>query len=1278
MKTIEEDRSYESSFRALTISHRDSNEVNHLKNLRRGRQSNEKPKASSQEQELTLDNINKLNKNSRLVFSNKNWRWTEPDTDPSETHSSADSTAGSENGCFSDGPNYKDLKKIGRYQYTAERNEEAVNIFKQENEKLGTYIVEALTSIYNYEQTDLDQFKKDTALKVVGTSAGVVALGLTGFGTVGIILLVGMTAYKVTDQAVTGVNLKSKINKTNQHMSNVADLLLDKDLTMLDPNDPNNNFYYKYYSQMFLESDEERKNAEDLKNELLNNNKCDQKTVNKLFENKPDNLFDAKIEPEQKNNEEECKEDVYKDDRSQSNELDKARGRHIVAKANRLIESKKFILSGESVEKITETLNHRREEIKKKLSKTVKGNRNPFKGTHYRNIGVDATTLLYHACTLAFESSSPESAVIKIGTSAAQTAFDVGKKNKALKNRSDLENVRMPNNSENIQRAPTVWSKMPSTMASTAMEPSHAINCLQRYKPLVKRMAKFNATPKDLAKTFNVNETIILSFCRENNICAVNKYMFHEWTTDDTQNSLISKENSVKIWTFLHKSSKKLDIFRKNKTYVPTVIFENGKMTRKFWNRLNSAEHGNEKADKLVDTLKAEVNLDQQQAMTVVDLLRTFPEPMTDDEIKGVKNVCNNLQVVHTTRRRDAADQLVRDMKDKMDLDFKPKRILKSLESNLSKINPTEHHDKMYEIVVQLSKKNTKDKNGNRPLHVAAMTANETMIREIMTVRMDKFDKYLWSDSIKNKYGQTPLQLALDKALIENDETSLKTFVELKRTHRPNGYEEKYGQTIAHYVKERGKFMCHIFNYNDAIKYYEFAIELNPELSETINPEIAFAYYNLGSAKEKLGNRKDAITNYTEAIRLNPKLAESINPNLADEFFDRGLAKHKENVVQAKAYNNSGLSEFYKGYYEVAIKFFEKAIKLDSESADALKNLDLAKRKNNEVQARACCNLGNTQFDKKNYDEAIDYYTNAIRLNPKYAEALKYLELAKRKKNEVQARTCNDRGLSEFHKGNYEVAIKFFDKAIKLDSESADALKNLELAKRKKNEVQAKAKAKAYNSSGLAELRKGNYENALKFFEKAIELDSESADALKNLKLAKRKKKEDAVNFSKQIYKVDAKWLKKFSDAGGDVNMVDKNGVTLIDRAATYGLVNIVKLLIEHPDIKVNKTNREDQTPLFGAARFGHTDVVKLLLSHPKIDIKEAREHLDKLVQNDDMDSIQEIVLNGCSKKVYEYLYTKAIEANKPQLIEGLSYKTNNKTDVYKQAQNDFDEGNYF
>ena len=74
-----------------------------------------------------------------------------------------------------------------------------------------------------------------------------------------------------------------------------------------------------------------------------------------------------------------------------------------------------------------------------------------------------------------------------------------------------------------------------------------------------------------------------------------------------------------------------------------------------------------------------------------------------------------------------------------------------------------------------------------------------------------------------------------------------------------------------------------------------------------------------------------------------------------------------------------------------------------------------------------------------------------------------------------------------------------------------------------------------------------------------------------------------------------------------DVNLRDKDGQTALYVASVTGNDEIVKIILEHPDINVNKGRTADgKTPLIVAAEEGHLSTVLLLVGHPKLDINKA------------------------------------------------------------------------
>ncbi len=111
-------------------------------------------------------------------------------------------------------------------------------------------------------------------------------------------------------------------------------------------------------------------------------------------------------------------------------------------------------------------------------------------------------------------------------------------------------------------------------------------------------------------------------------------------------------------------------------------------------------------------------------------------------------------------------------------------------------------------------------------------------------------------------------------------------------------------------------------------------------------------------------------------------------------------------------------------------------------------------------------NQGVARYEKGDYAKAINNYTKAIELKPRYAEAY------------------YNRGIAYDDKGQYDRAIEDYSKAIEIDPKYSDA----------------------YINRGIAYGRKGEYDKAIIDLNEAIEIDPNGANAYYNRGLAYNKK----------------------------------------------------------------------------------------------------------------------------------------------------------------------------
>jgi tetratricopeptide (TPR) repeat protein len=124
-------------------------------------------------------------------------------------------------------------------------------------------------------------------------------------------------------------------------------------------------------------------------------------------------------------------------------------------------------------------------------------------------------------------------------------------------------------------------------------------------------------------------------------------------------------------------------------------------------------------------------------------------------------------------------------------------------------------------------------------------------------------------------------------------------------------------------------------DYQQAIKDFDKAIELNPNLAE--------AYNNRGLVYGKLGNLQQAIKDFDKAIEL--------NPNYAEAYYSRGIAFGKLGNLQQE------------------IKDYDKAIELNPDLAQAYynrgnahMNLDNLQQATKDLKTAALLGLKEAQY----------------------------------------------------------------------------------------------------------------------------------------------------------------------------------------------------------------------------------------------------------------------------------------------------------------------------
>lgn len=209
------------------------------------------------------------------------------------------------------------------------------------------------------------------------------------------------------------------------------------------------------------------------------------------------------------------------------------------------------------------------------------------------------------------------------------------------------------------------------------------------------------------------------------------------------------------------------------------------------------------------------------------------------------------------------------------------------------------------------------------------------------------------------------------------------------------------------------------------------------------------AYNSLGQALARRGRHEEAIAQYEEALRIQP-----------------GFAAAAENLT--RAHNNAGVALLREGNLDGAIAHYTEALHRDLEYESALANLVSALRtlraRNGDGaagagNARAYNVVGRALAKRGQYDEALEYFQEAVRVAPEFAEGQ------------------NDLGVALARRGEIDEAITHYRTALRIDP----------------------GYARAHGNLGTVLARRGAFEEAIEHFSQAVRLEPTNARAHLNL-----------------------------------------------------------------------------------------------------------------------------------------------------------------------------------
>lgn len=354
------------------------------------------------------------------------------------------------------------------------------------------------------------------------------------------------------------------------------------------------------------------------------------------------------------------------------------------------------------------------------------------------------------------------------------------------------------------------------------------------------------------------------------------------------------------------------------------------------------------------------------------------------------------------------------------------------------------------------------------------------------------------------------------------------------------------------YYKSCGEFFERINSYGKAVKIYKRAIK------QTQRNELF--YHKLADICIRKSKMDSAVDCYKKALEANPnnrdilvKLAtvtQTFFPENVDEAIDyyNKLLEIEENTAQI--------------YYELGHLYLKKCDKIHALVAFKLaleKDCDNPFYNNSLAYAFVQAEL---------YDEAIEYYQRAIKLNPD---------------KQWTSIVCQALGSIYYQiKGNTEAAIASFQAGIILDPENSEIYLSLGDAYMAENDLDNAIRAycdsinvnssdyRAYAKTGIALWEKDYLEEAIVAYHRAIELNPEYDIAHNNLGVIYLDgigTPEEALSYFKNAIELNPNYTLAYFNAGRAAQAINENN----DAAGYYQMaldLNRLTNELEEDDIK--------------------------------------------------------------------------------------------------------------
>lgn len=365
-----------------------------------------------------------------------------------------------------------------------------------------------------------------------------------------------------------------------------------------------------------------------------------------------------------------------------------------------------------------------------------------------------------------------------------------------------------------------------------------------------------------------------------------------------------------------------------------------------------------------------------------------------------------------------------------------------------------------------------------------------------------------------------------------NKDERLQTLVNNQRT------VDNYSYDGFRLLKEKGDEFFTVKNYHDALVKYELAAEVKAAINEPLqqNEEIEL-FYARGECYFRLAQYDKSLLDLKHVLDMQPdhRLANFYSAydyhmlgqlEIATSQYEKLLMTDPAYI---NAWFNSALIYSSMGNNEKAKENFKKVIELDANDVDGWYNLGVI-----------CNNLNE-------FEEAITDLTHAVKLKSDYTNA--YIELAYSYSSKTPA--------------DFTHALECYDNILKYDSSNAKAYRSkATILNETGNTAEAEIcllKAASFDGTdytapyklGIMASKAGHYTEAIKFFEKVLQINPAEKSALKNTLIEigfaymELKEYEKALKYYEQLLALDPEDAATYRELGIIYDNLNKSDLSV-------------------------------------------------------------------------------------------------------------------------------------